>query len=341
MKNLYFILIFVNVLVVHSQDIHFSQTSQSPLLINPGCAGVFDGWERVNLNQRNQWMGATTQYMTTNFSADANFFKSTYNDKAHLGVGFQFNNDMGGDSKFGSQNGSLTLNGILPLSKGHILSVGLQGGFGSRKGDISNLTFENQWNGEIFDPTINSGEVNNLNSFKYADISSGIYYVYDSKKTTFARHNESKIQLGFSVFHINTPKLQYVVSTSDFLHRKFVLHGSIIKDILETKWSVDASFLQFIQGGHYQTILGSMFKYRFKNGTKITGFNQDAFFGFGLYMRVKDAIIPSFMVDVKSFRLGLSYDVTISQLRRAYGGGSFEISLTYTNLNNFLTKKRH
>ena len=55
-------------------------------------------------------------------------------------------------------------------------------------------------------------------------------------------------------------------------------------------------------------------------------------------MRVKDAIIPSIMVDYKGFKFGISYDATISKLRRAYGGGSLEFSLSFSNLHKGLFK---
>jgi hypothetical protein len=55
-------------------------------------------------------------------------------------------------------------------------------------------------------------------------------------------------------------------------------------------------------------------------------------------MRVKDAIIPSILVDYKGLKFGVSYDVTISNLKRAYGGGSVEFSLSFSNLNKGLFK---
>ncbi|MEY3236098.1 MAG: hypothetical protein RI883_199, partial [Bacteroidota bacterium] len=66
---------------LNAQDLHFTQTAQTPLLINPAAAGVYDGWERVIINHRNQWLGAGTQFMTTSIAADANFGKSRTNDK--------------------------------------------------------------------------------------------------------------------------------------------------------------------------------------------------------------------------------------------------------------------
>ena len=337
------ILIFFILIVFKgmTQDFHFSQTSQLPLLINPGCAGAFDGWERANLNQRNQWMGSNSKFTTTNFSIDGNLFKNLRKPSSHLGFGIQFFNDIGGDSKFGTRNGSLTLSGIIPMAAGHQISVGIQGGFGSKRGDISNLTFENQWNGTAFDPSISSGEVNTLNSFAYAEVASGIYYVYDGGKSSFSRNNESKIQLGFSGYHLNQPKLRYVQGSIDRIKRKYVFHGSIIKDILDSKWSIDAGFIELIQGGHRETMFSTMFRYRLQEGTKQTGFYGEAHVGFGLNYRYKDALIPSFMIDMQSLKLMLSYDFTTSQLRRASGSNSFEISLTYTNLHNAIFKSRN
>lgn len=341
MKKYIFIFSVFQVLFSSAQDLHFSQTAQTPLLINPAAAGVYDGWQRVIINQRTQWLGATTSFMTTSFAGDVTLLKKERGNKSYLGLGGIFNTDVGGDGRFGSQSGTISMSGILPMNKSkHILSVGLQGGFGSRKGDISKLSFENQWNSSAyaFDPNLPSGEVTNLNNFSYLDAGAGVYYLFAPGKSTFARNNELNFQLGASVYHVNQPKLKYTNGSDDRLHRKFVFHTGLVKDIVGSNVSIDGSIVQFIQGGHYETILGSMIRYRFQEGTKLTGFSQNAYFGFGLYMRVKDAIIPSILIDYKGLKFGISYDATISKLRRAYGGGSLEFSLSFTNLNKGLFK---
>ena len=83
-------------------------------------------------------------------------------------------------------------------------------------------------------------------------------------------------------------------------------------------------------------------RYRFRSATKITGNIQDAFIGFGTYVRFKDALIPTVVLDWRGFQLGISYDVTVSSLRRTNSGGSLEFSLAYQNLDHslFKTKKR-
>lgn len=334
MRYLFSLLAIVSFVRGNAQDIHFSQTAQTPLLINPAAAGVFDGWQRAIINQRSQWLGATTQFMTTNVAGDVTLFKKERGNRGYLGLGGMFNTDVGGDGRFGTQTGSLTVSGILPTKSGSTLSAGIQGGFGGRKGDISKLSFESQWNSAqyAFDPTINSGEMASLNKASYIDASAGFYYVLDAGRSSFFRDQEFKFQLGAAVYHINQPILKFTNGSDDHLHRKYVIHSGIVYDLEGSKYSIDGNIVQFIQGGHYETILGTMLRYRLSEGTKLTGFSQKSFFGFGLYMRVKDAIIPSVLIDYKGFKFGISYDVTISKLRRVYGGGSLEFSISYSNL---------
>ena len=323
-----------------AQDLHFSQTAQTPLLINPAAAGVFDGWERVIINHRNQWLGGGTQFMTTSVAADANFGKGVINDKAHLGVGLMFFNDVGGDGKFGNQTGSLTLSGILPMDGGaHILSAGIQGGYGQRTLDVNRLTFMSQWNGGGFDPSLPSGE--SSSGFSYIDASAGLYYMYDGGKNSFQRNSDMKFQIGFSGYHLNAPVLKYSNGVgTERLYRKYVGHIGLIYEFPSTSWALDVNALHFIQGPHQETILGTMLRYRFEDGTKITGLSHDAFFGIGLYGRLSEGIIPSVMIDWKGFQFGISYDVTLSALRQAYRGGSLEFSLSYINRHDSLFKTR-
>lgn len=323
-----------------AQDLHFAQSSQTPLFINPGAAGVYDGWERVIINHRNQWLGANTQFMTTAIAADINIGKTRHNKKPYLGLGLVMFNDQGGDSNFGNQNGSITLSGVLPMGgSGHSVSLGIQGGMGQRKADLSNVSFMSQWDGSGFDLSL-AGEANPLVSFKYIDASAGLFYVFDGGRNTFQRNNKFKFKFGVAGFHLNAPELKYSSGEAERLHRKYVAHIGIVKEIQGSPFAFDVNGVQFVQGGHYETLIGAMLRYRFENGTKITGNTQESFFGFGVYYRHLDAVIPSILVHWRGFQLGMSYDVTISKLRRAYSGGSLEFSLSYTNFNNSLFKTR-
>ena len=90
MKKLVLILsVFVSYLSL-GQDIHFSQWMFSPLNLNPGETGAYEGDYRVVGNYRSQW-GAVMekQYKTFGMSYDQNF--SIYGKS--LSAGLQFNND--------------------------------------------------------------------------------------------------------------------------------------------------------------------------------------------------------------------------------------------------------
>ncbi|MBL7898477.1 MAG: type IX secretion system membrane protein PorP/SprF, partial [Crocinitomicaceae bacterium] len=58
-----------------AQDIHFTQSQQTPMLLNPAATGLFNGWERVTVNHKNQWVNSGTKFFTTSLAADMNFFK--------------------------------------------------------------------------------------------------------------------------------------------------------------------------------------------------------------------------------------------------------------------------
>ncbi|MDX1651730.1 MAG: PorP/SprF family type IX secretion system membrane protein [Brumimicrobium sp.] len=324
---------------IFGQDIHFSQTAQTPLWINPAITGVYEGWERVIINHRNQWLGSNTQYMTTALAADLNFFKTRQNDKAHIGLGIFLWNDIAGDANYGTRQGQLSLSGILPMGNGHQLSAGLQGGIGNRGGNMSKLLFESQWDGEVFNPELNNNESATLQSNNYFDMSAGINYLYDGGENTFARQEDIKIQVGAAVYHVNQPSVKYNGLENDLIYRKYVGHFSLLKDFSLSKWSLDANAVGIVQGPQKQIILGALMRYRMKEGTKTTALKQEAYFAFGMYTRVGDAVIPAIMVDIKGFQLGISYDVTYSKLRNTHPGGTLEFSLAYRNLYTALFKK--
>jgi type IX secretion system PorP/SprF family membrane protein len=325
--------------MVSAQDLHFSQILQSPNLLNPGAVGVYDGWERVALHQRNQWLGGSTSFMSSGINVDACLFKDVMRPQPHLAIGLQFYNDIGGLSKFGTQTGAMTLSGILPMGSGHQLSAGIQAGIGSRKGDLSKLTFDSQWNGTMYDQNIASGE-SGLNSFNYFDASAGLFYQFDGDNSNFARNNDTKFQFGLAAYHANAPTLKYRTGSTEKLERKYVAMVNYAMDIPNTRFAFDAQAVQFVQGGHYETIFGGVIKRRFTESSKQTGINRDASLGIGCYARMKDAIIPTMQLEYKGFKFGVSYDGTLSALRRAPGIGSLEFSLSYINQYHALFKSR-
>src|SRR6187200_2779233 len=53
-----------------SQDIHFSQFFEAPLLRNPALAGIFSGDMRLQAVYRTQWQSVTVPYQTGSFNGE-------------------------------------------------------------------------------------------------------------------------------------------------------------------------------------------------------------------------------------------------------------------------------
>ena len=322
------------------QDIHFTQVNEFEMLLNPAMTGVFDGWERVGANHKNQWVGAGTKYFTTSVAGDVNFFKPKRGDRAHMGLGVQFYNDIGGDSKFGTKQFNLNLSAIVPLAEQHEISAGLQFGVAQRTGDLTNLLFSNQFNGTTLDPTINPMENNNLVSFVYPDLTAGLAYHFGNHSVGFDRDDKTEFRFGVAYFHLNRPQLNYRVGYSEKLYAKLVIHADFQKDFAGTNSGVEAFAYQFMQGPHNETLLGAMYRYRLTDGTKTTGLKRDMYLKMGAAWRINDAIAPIVYFHLGSFNFGVSYDITISALGNQARSGGLEFSLMYTNLDFALFKGR-
>lgn len=323
-----------------AQDIHFTQSQQNTMLINPAATGVFNGWERATINHKNQWVTSGTKFFTTSLAVDMNFFKPKRGNKAHMGFGFQFYNDIGGDSKFGTKQALFSLSGIVPLAEMHSLSAGLQFGFGQRTGDLTGLIFPNQFDGDALDPTLNSQEYNNLVSFMYPDVSAGLFYRYGNHKVGFARDNATEFKFGVAYYHANTPDMKYRFGFTEQLYGKLVIHTSFLKDFSGSAFGVEAFFNEFIQGPHNETLFGALLRYRLSSGSKTTGLSRDTYLMAGCAMRYNDAVCPMVYFQWSGLKFGLSYDVTVSQFANFARSGGLEFSFEYANLDFALFKRR-
>lgn len=334
-----FLLVFIG-FNANGQDIHFTQSQQAPMLINPGATGIFNGWERVMVNHKNQWISNGTSFLTTSIAADLNFFKPKRGDKAHMGLGIQFYNDIAGDSKFGTREFLVNLSGIVPLNEMNQLSAGLQFGLGQRSGDISGVMFPNQFDGDELNPMNFSGEYNNLVTFVYPDVSAGLFYRYGNHKVGFFRDDATDLRVGVAYYHINKPTLKYRLGYSEDLYAKWVFHSSFLKEFSGSKLGMEVYFNQFIQGPHSETSFGGVLRYRLKEGSKTTGLNREIFINGGLAYRWRDAISPLLYFQFASWQLGISYDITLYELGTLSRAGGLEFSLQYANLDFAVFKRR-
>ncbi|TND08433.1 MAG: hypothetical protein FD123_2229 [Bacteroidetes bacterium] len=331
-----FVLFFA--LPAQSQDIHFSQFNESPLHLNPAYTGVFNGQYRVMMNYRNQWQSMGHPYQTMAAAFDMPLLT---NRPAYMGAGLYLYRDKAGDSGMGILQALLSASAIVPIDGNSTLSAGLQGGFSQRSANISTLQWESQYQNGTYDPTLSPNENNLLTSFPYADFSGGVAYRYQSVADNLQGRDMWKINFGAAYFHLNKPRQKFYSGNDSRLNSRLVGHANGHFDFPGTKWSLQPSAVYMQQGPANEILLGTMIRYKLKNGTKTTSLLTESGVALGAHYRFGDAIIPQLYYDLGDIFIGLSYDVntsTYSEASKAKGG--FEITLRYANLNSALFKNK-
>jgi type IX secretion system PorP/SprF family membrane protein len=306
-----------NVWYLKSQDIHFSQFNFSPLNQSPALTNFFDGDYRFIGNYRNQWPSVPVSYNTVSLSAEMNFVTLKNNDR--VGGGILLFYDKEGDSRFTSLSTDLSFSYIKSIGKDnhHAISLGLQAGLVNRSFDYTQLNFDNQWNGDIYDPNTPVNENFARTRFTVFDLGAGLAYRY--KKT-----DRTNFLIGFGAMHLNQPKQSFFNDNVTVLGPRFTANTRVqvqltgrLDIVPELMFQQQQSKQEFDLGGHFKYYLQT-------RGEHIIALNL------GAYGRVADAGWLMAGVDYDNLQVNLSYDVNFSHLNAAsrYNGG-FEMSVIY------------
>ncbi len=325
---------------LYGQDIHFSQIQESPLWLNPANAGLFDGYARAIINYRNQWMNVGSPYKTMAISVDGTAARQT-KKRGYLGIGLMIFNDQAGPAKMGLTQLQTNFNGIVSISKKSKLAGAISAGFGQNKANLSTLTYGNQFNGTEIDPTITNGERIGNKSFSYIDLGAGLNYEYSNVAAGLTRDDLFTFKIGAAAHHLNKPTQNYYLRSTYYLPMRFVVNAQARMDFKGTKLSLLPSVVYMRQASATEITVGTHLRYRFKNGTKVTGISSEQGINFGVYYRVGDAIIPQINIDLGKYAVGVSYDINVSKFTQVthYNGG-IELYLKYTVLGDALRKRK-
>ena len=301
---------------VFAQDPHFSQYFSSPLTFNPAFTGYFDGNQRFTMNIRKQWANGGDTYTTGTASYDTKIMKGSIGDNDRWGLGFHglFDNAAGGIFKNSYISMSTAFNKGLDQDGNHTLGLGVQATLAQNSVDFSNLSFSNQFTGSGFDLSVPSGETANNRSISFFDLNAGLLYNYKTE-------NGTQLSVGASMFHILKPKISYFSANNTSLQPRYTLHAGASFELGEKdNFFASAHFMQ--QAGATEFVLGAA--YGLGVGT------QDLILYLGAWMRTKDAIYPYLSIRTNGYQIGLSYDITSSDINRVKNfSGSTELSFIY------------
>lgn len=299
-----------------AQDIHYSQFYNSPLTLNPAMTGRTNGTFRISLNYRDQWFGAVrdhSPFVTPSGSFDMPIrFK-----KDALGIGFIIINDRTGGARLNTLSALASVAYHKSLGKKHSLSLGVQGGYMQKRLDVNNLEFGSQFRFNHFNSNIPSGENFTNDVIRGIDVNAGLMWTgnFSKKFSAYA---------GYSVFHLNREEINFIEGDGLRMYMRHVGHGGFEYYPTE-QFSIMPSVIYMMQSESEEINAGASLGFHFKKATSLY---------VGGYYRVDDAAIAYLGLDIKSVRLGMSYDVTTSNLRDASNGtnqptGSIEVSINY------------
>ncbi len=320
---------------LYAQDIHFTMYDAMPLIVNPATAGVFNGDVRGVLNYRNQWSSIGSPYRTYAVMLDGGILKNKWKN-GYLGVGLNAFKDVAGETKFGTTKISLALSSVIYLDENNTASVGLMGSWAQNSMDPNNLRWDSQFNGQVFDPTINPNESFTFESINYFDFSAGALWAYGTGSKTLSSHDDFNMKAGLAFYHVTKPSQQIQFGETDKLYSKIAFHTEAHIGVPNTKFAFRPKLITYFQGPTREITAGLLFRYMLKEESKYTGIFKEMAVSVGSYYRVGDAFSPTIEFELANFATGFSYDINVSGLTSATSGnGGPEIFIRFINPNPF------
>ncbi|MCW0481960.1 PorP/SprF family type IX secretion system membrane protein [Gaoshiqia sediminis] len=307
MKNRFFVLLLLLVCkMVTGQDAEYSQFFANPIYLNPGFAGTADR-ARIAVNYRNQWPQQGSTFVNYSLSFDQ------FMTKLNGGLGFQVHNNR-------ELNGiveNTTINAFyshhLKINERFFMDMGMKAGLAYKKLDYRQLIFPdmiNQLTGERY---LGAGDQPENSTLLYPDFGIGILGQYDS---FFG---------GISLDHLTQPhESVFVGDQQGRLPLKLTIHAGarshqLHRGLLSREFTVSPNVIYQQQGAFKQLNLGIYLLEKSLAGgvwyRQNSGFQPDALIFMAGVMR-------------ENFKLGYSYDTTLSRLSN-FTNGAHEISLIF------------
>jgi type IX secretion system PorP/SprF family membrane protein len=312
-----------------AQDLHFSNTEYSPLILNPALAGANSGFQ-ANLNHRIQWRNLGDSYRSMAASFDARISRGNSNKSNVLALGLNFFNDKAGYLGITSNNIALSLANHFKIDNRNKFSLALNAGYCQRSIQSADGIWASQYNGVQYDAGISSGENFNNQSFGYFDAGAGILYTYNRKIKGVSRNSYQRVNIGLAAFHLNRPNFSFVEIENERLLVRYSAFIDAEISIEGTDGVILPSAFFHRQGSFSEYLVGAYYKYKLNSGSNYTGFEKPFSFSLGVFGRLKDAFIAKMILEWDQFSVGYSYDFTLSGLSKNSNGlGASEIFVRF------------
>ena len=335
-KNKFFssVLLGAFCLLGTAQDIHFSQASFAPLLLNPAMAGA-NFANHASLIYRDQWKGAQARFKTIYTGYDQRLAEK--NERGYFGVGLNVYSDKAGDALMTTTYTGLSLAYHVRLNKFQTLGLAAQPSFGQRSLDFNALSWGLQYDGDGYNSALPTGEpLNGPNQFGFFDINAGLVYTYKSSEKYMTANDQRAFNVGYSLNHINQPKYSFYKQDNERLYMKHVFFANAVIGMNNSKRSFMPALYGMLQGNQKEFLAGIYFRYSMQDKSVYTALKKGAAFSLGTFYRFGDAFVAKGLVEWSNWAMGFAYDLNLSSYTAATNGrGGFELTLRFVSPNPF------
>ncbi|HNQ12640.1 MAG TPA: PorP/SprF family type IX secretion system membrane protein [Bacteroidia bacterium] len=302
----------------YAQDIHSTLPFVSKSLINPALSIQNNNDFQASMHYRNQWNSVSTPYKNVAASVQSKFNSKGLSFLQTPFAGINIVNDKAGDLDYGMFSFEAFAGFQAFQTKDSLQKVTffVAPGFVQRAFNTSNIRTPNQFDGDVYDPSIFNGENFDRTSFSYFNFSVGLNWTMQLTESLNMNH-------AFSVQHMNQPKQSFYAGESK-LPMNFIFYSEADLELIEN--ITITPYAQFMnQRKNRELLLGahSWIKLSDENWKKISA-------GMLLSYRIQDAISTGFLLRYNQWTAALSYDFNTSTLRKASNGkGGTELAIQY------------
>lgn len=300
-----------------SQDIHYSQFYMHYPGQSPVHAGAYKGEHRITANYRSQWQTVPVPYLSLSLFYDSKFKFKTSKDFIGVGIGLDY--DRAGDSKLSLTSLNAAFNYGLNLKKNHLIVLGISPSIGQRRFSEEKLKWDNQWNGDRYDPNLSPRESFSTTGSFFFDLGAGISYQYSKSARSY-------LMIGASAFHLLQPDQSFygLNQTKTELPLRPVVHAELSIGLVPFADLILNA--QHQQQDQYKESTGAgMFRFYINKNPGVR-FNLLA----GCGLRLDDAFFPIAGFQYQNWMATASYDINTSDFKTATNQrGGLELAVQY------------
>jgi type IX secretion system PorP/SprF family membrane protein len=312
-----------------AQDPHFSQYYANPLYLNPAMTGL-DSDVYFGLNYRSQWKSLDLPLEIAQFTMVYPLLEKGSQFKHRGGLGMSVYHEMAGEAN-NFQTTSYTVSGAYNLflkdDASQMISVGIQGGFITKRINFNNLRWGSQYDPFIgFDANITPSLDLGNQSTTFPVIHVGVVWYFDHEEKRL--HSGVSGFIGFAASNLNQPdeSLLDETGTESPLPTLYKAHGGLNLN-MSRQLTISPNILYMRQHNSQQLNAGMYLTYQVLGPRSRTNKLK---MQLGTWYRFDDAFIVSLGMTNKNMSFGFSYDFNNSTLRNFTGGnGAIEASISY------------